>query len=417
MADGASIGSDVQLELLDFLFRSFSADIGLMSGLDLEGSRISKDLPLPIADLNSSPLFLDYAVINASGKKIGVVRSSARGTEFPLIDSIMIGRTLFEQAEAERQVLAQAAKDYPGAKLSTAGFVCYGYPRIGIVVLVADGSQQRRAIYDAHMTSYRVRELAGTKIGEAGARGGDLPEGEPFYSFIDRLPEAGPSPVIGQQWNSAMRYVATVRAFQSGRSAAPAAVELLSTKQAERLIRESMAASLAAPAPPRPAISGTVLPILRLIGQETPVFCAVATAAMILEYIGYTGFTQQDIAKVFKTGEYGTYNADMISGFETLTNGGWRAAVDTAPTVDKARDYLGSMIPGKTGILGHARLLRGWREYSYVEPRSGHIMFRDSYYLVNDPYPIGSGQLVMESLMKPIGDFYRNLLSLSPTAP
>jgi hypothetical protein len=69
-----------------------------------------------------------------------------------------------------------------------------------------------------------------------------------------------------------------------------------------------------------------------------------------------------------------------------------------------------------TGLPDQTPPCHGWREYAYIEPLSGRIMFRDGYDLVNDPCPIGSGQLVMVSLTKPIGDFHRNLLSLSPAA-
>jgi hypothetical protein len=104
----------------------------------------------------------------------------------------------------------------------------------------------------------------------------------------------------------------------------------------------------------------------------------------------------------------------MIAGLKKLTAGRWSANLDTEPTSDKTAQYLAGFLPAKSGIYGHARLMRGWREYTYIDPNTGKPFLTTSFYLVNDPYPTNFGQYTMEAVNKPIPDFYRNLLSLVP---
>lgn len=381
----AHYSREEQQEVLDFLFRSFAFDVGLMSGRDLTRARIAPDAPLEIHDLDGRPLFLDFTVVDETGSRIGVVRSSGRGSELTLIDAVMIGGSLFEPADAVRKALDKAAQDYPGMGLAVAGFVCYGYPRMGVAINVR-GDRPRTVIYDAHM-QYRVREFRGSLLTAARSAFSieSMPEGEPVYSYLALLPEAGENLAIQRQWADA---------FEISRQALRAAV------------RGRQPAAY-------PAVHGVMLPT-PLVAQETPVYCAVATAKMILDSLGFVGYSQNEIAAALSTAADGTTNENMIRGLTQLTERQWAATLDTTPTFDEAKDYLKAFIPGKTGIPGHARLLRGWREYAYIEPRTGRVIVRDQYYIVNDPYPVGNGQLVMENALKPIQEFYRNLLALTP---
>jgi hypothetical protein len=77
--------------VVQFYYRSFAFDIGLLSGTDLSRSRLSDDDPLEIRDLAGQPLFLHYDILGEDGTAIGTLRSSARGDEMPLIDAITLG--------------------------------------------------------------------------------------------------------------------------------------------------------------------------------------------------------------------------------------------------------------------------------------------------------------------------------------
>ena len=398
--------------ILDFYYQSFRDDVGLMTGRDLAGSQVSSTQSCDIKDLNGSALFRDYPILDRAGEKIGIVRSSAVGPQLPLIDAIFVGKLLYDERTVEATVIGQATVEYPGASFVSKGFVCYGYPRVGIRLTVTGAGAAFDVVYDAH-TATRVREIrarveAGAEAGFALAGGaGSSIDGEPFYSYAGRLPEAGGEEQYAAQWTQALDFVrvAATRTIETPRSVLGRDVFRL----AEAARRED-AASIESR---KPAMRGITLPI-QLIGQDTPVYCAVATGKMILDYIGHPELTQSAIAQAFRTGPSGTTNDNMIAGLAALTAGRWSASVDGDPTADKTAKYLAGFLPGKSGIPGHARLLRGWREYTYINPSSGRPFLTTSFYLVNDPYPTKFGQYAMEAVNKPIPDFYRNLLTLVP---
>ncbi|HVU36072.1 MAG TPA: hypothetical protein VHE61_21705 [Opitutaceae bacterium] len=400
--------AEQQARMLDFYYASFSHDVSLMTGLDLANTSVSAQVPLEIADLDGSPLFRDFAIAGADGRRVGVLRSSARGAALPLIDAIMIGQALFDPEVAERDCQARAAAEYPGATVRSRGFVCYGYPRIGVSIDVTRGGQVIRAIYDAHMTAL-VRELpagAARPATDAGVRRGE--EGEPFYSYSAQLPEAGEVPPFADEWQRAARHMTNVTRVLAHRGVTfrPATAEPPSDRLPPTRAEDALEDF-------RPAMQGVTLPI-GLIGQETPVFCAVATIKMILGYLGFHDPTQAVIAQAVRTGATGTTNDNMIRGLNELTGGKWAATLVDRPTLGDSSQYLGGFVPAKSGIPGHARLLRGYREYVYRDPTTGLPSLRQSFYLVNDPYPTRNGQYAMENAQKPIDDFYRNLLKLQP---
>ncbi|MGQ0683489.1 hypothetical protein [Bradyrhizobium sp.] len=394
-------------DVLDFYYQSFRDDVALMSGLNLANTRVSQDQTSDIRDLNGKALFRDYAIVDSNGAKIGLVRSSGVGAQLPLIDAIFVGRLLYDERTVEAGVIAKAGVDYPGATFASKGLVCYGYPRVGVRLTVtgSGGGAPFDVVYDAHMASM-VREIRGAAPpAEAGFAAANV-EGEPFYSYSARLPEAGGGAEFAPQWGRALDYIRLISRSTPGGFRPSSRLEFGDAVAAMR-------AEAVSPADRKPAMRGITLPI-PLIGQETPVYCAVATGQMILNYIGVTGLTQQQIATAFRTTSRGTLNEDMIAGLATLTAGRWSATLDEDPTADKTAQYLAGFVPGKSGIYGHARLMRGWREYIFLDPNSGRPFLTTSFYLVNDPYPTNAGQYAMEAVNKPIPDFYRNLLQLVP---
>ena len=259
-------------------------------------------------------------------------------------------------------------------------------------------------IYDAHDKT-RIRELHFTADGVMEGGGGDIqsPEkdGIPFYSYALHLPAAGPQDPFSEQWMGAVDNIGLVLKKQS-RELAPLGRDDIIRRGKQTPVESR-----------KPAIRGVSLPIT-LTAQENDHFCAVATGKMMLEYIGSSGFTQSEIAEAFGTSFAGTDNQGMMAGLAALTGGRWSLGEQTNPTFEQASRYLMNFLPGKSGIREHARLLRGWREYIYIDPNNGRPSFTMSFYLVNDPYPTNAGQYVMEAANKPITNFYRNLLTLIP---
>jgi hypothetical protein len=372
---------DEQRYVLDFFYRSFAYDPTVAVGMNLFGTFLSKDMPIKIYDLKGKLLFYDFKVIDSTGNNYGFVRSSAIGAELPIIDSINIGTVNFDPEKSIALAVGLANEEYAGSQITAKQFVCYGYPRVGVLVSVKRDEDDFYIVYDT-ITGSRITEFEGEFI-ESDAADVEEKEGLPIYSYTDRfITEAGTEPAFNAEWKSAEKLIEC-----NNKSCNDLSLE-------RRLL---------------PVMRGVSLPI-PIVGQETDVFCAVATAKMALNFLGFTGFTQEEIAQKMNTGVTGTSNFGQKKGYEKLSENQWTAQEDNSPAYEEALNHLNSFLPVKSGIPRHARLLRGWREYIYLEPKTLNVLFRKQFYIINDPSPVKHGQYVIEGIDKPGNDFYQNFL-------
>ena len=126
-------------------------------------------------------------------------------------------------------------------------------------------------------------------------------------------------------------------------------------------------------------------PELKLRGQQTKVYCAVATAQMILEHLLRKELTQKEIALAMKTGQQGTTNSNQIRGYGKLTGGESEAIKDFTASFDEARGEIAANRPLKSGVPGHARAVAGVR-----------IEGDTKWLYVYDPWPAGEGDIYYE---------------------
>lgn len=392
-----------QKQLLTFFAASFADDLSLLAGGTTADVSLSSADPIAINDLNGEPLFLDFSIVDSSGNQLGIIRSSAQGEALPIIDSIALGPQYFDPDTAISAAVTQSASDLSGSTVQSASLVCYGYPRIGVLVVCAQNGQIWSLVYDA-VAVVLVNKWQGTGA-PAPAEAGPLQQpidGIPFYSYLDQvrgnLPEGAVSFVsqANSQW-AGLRNAATSAAGE----AVPAGTTVSFSIRA---------AAAAQPPKARVALRGTLLPA-RAIGQQTEVYCAVAAVEMILDFLGIGNFTQDQIAKALGTTAVGTTNSGMVAGISQLSHGQWTAKVITNPTFQQNVNVVEALIPAKSAIPGHARLLRGWREYCFFDS-SGNVAHREQFYIVNDPYPTNKGQLTLENATTPIPNFYTNSLYL-----
>jgi hypothetical protein len=376
-----------QYYALDFFYRSFAYDPTVAVGMNLIGTFLSKNDPLKIYDLKGKLLFYDFKITDSSDNNHGFVRSSAMGAELPLIDSINIGTANFDPEKSIALAVKLANDEYAESQIAAKQFVCYGYPRIGVLVSVKRNNDDFFIVYDA-ITGSRITEFEGEFI-ESDAGDIEKNEGMPLYSYIDRfITEAGTEPAFNAEWKNVEKLIECNNAFFND----------LSLER--RLL---------------PVMRGVSLPI-PVVGQETDVFCAVATAKMALDFLGFTGLSQEEIAQKMNTGVTGTSNFGQRKGYEKLTENQWTAQEDNSPTYEEALNHLNSFLPIKSGIPRHARLLRGCREYIYLEPKTLNVLFRKQFYLINDPSPVNQGQYTIEGIDKPGNDFYKNFLLIKKKA-
>jgi hypothetical protein len=135
-----------------------------------------------------------------------------------------------------------------------------------------------------------------------------------------------------------------------------------------------------------------VLTGMVLYGQETPVWCAVATGEMLLAYHNIKD-TQTNIAVAMNAGPAGTTLTNQVSGLNRLAGKGLYATSTTQVTFENAQTEINGGRPLKSGIPGHARAVSGWR-----------VNDGTKWLFIFDPWPVKQGQTVWEawdtSLMK-----------------
>lgn len=370
-------------QIINFLLKTFWNDIGLLSESTSRSVRIL-ETGIPIRDLNGKSLFLHYDIVDDTGEKVGAVRASGRGEALPPIDAIIIGEGALNPQHAQEIVFNDLINNYPGMQVTNLGFVCYGYPRIGLLHKLMDSTGGTQITLHDAFTGKLVHSIKGDDqtalASEAGQR--DV-EGEGVYSMEEYLPQSGTGAGARNQW------------------AKLASLAQKSAKQAFGVNEESIL----------PAVHGIYIPI-RLSPQETPVYCAVATAQMMLAYLGIH-LAQTEIAVALKTGPTGTTRINLAYGIERLVPSMLSSHSDSTVTFNEVYEVLRRSLPVKSGIPYHARLINGVRVYEFIEAKTGKVAFRDQYYLVNDPYPPGVGQFSMENAANPF-EIFEDTLALIP---
>ena len=375
--------------LLQFFFRSFLNDLELLLGKELSGASLAVESPRTILDLAGSQLFFDIDILDESRKSLGYLRSGAGREDLPLIDSIVFSNGLPPFDVLVSRARTQAAIDFPGKAADNPRFVCYGYPLIGIMLDVAGDASTQWVLYNPYNKSI-VRQGATKQELTSIERGfesiEESIEGEPLYSIAGRIPEAGPEEGPTQEQWRALRGVFEQYDAEGGD------VKVLMSRARINVREQTVAADL--------------------IAQETPVYCVVATAAMILEFFGQTALSQTDIAGLLGTTAKGTPPAALATQLGGISGSKLATKQIGSPTFGDFVRELQPGFPDKSGIPGHSRLVCGWREYELLDSEANPL-HTERFLVVADPQPVGIGALVLESLCKPIPDYFRNAMSVS----
>ena len=388
-------------KVLEFFIESFTGDLSTLAGVSLRGLQLSTS-KLTILDLDGHSLYDDINIIDSNKNVIGSIRTSAYSRKLPLIDNITIGKPVISPQELIERARSALLRDFGDIGAKNPAFVCYGYPYIGVRFTVNTNSSESYMLYNPYSKRLRSRwtNADGTTPNEeSGLRNGSL-EGEPFYSILSNIPEAGSVDSSSEkQWSGL--YIESIRAAanivaSTGHSTANEILSsaILATRDAPSITEE------------RISVQGTVLPV-SLIAQETDVFCAVASAQMILDYIGIERISQSEIASILGTNDRGTPPDALVEHLNQLSGNIIKMSTYSNPTFIDIKGLF-SILPMKSGIPGHARTIRGWKEYSYLG-EDGRPRHSEKFLVINDPQPVGVGQIILENVVKPIDKFYRNI--------
>jgi hypothetical protein len=341
--------------------------------------------PLILYDLNGQALFYEFGVMD--GKKlVGTIKASASKMIGSAVPTVEFGPRGWDPDKAARNAEAKVKERFPKARTTETELVCYSYPKVGVRVGIDDpelGSQN--LILD-------VADLS--LVEEFGA---DELEGFAAWSFYQEVAEPN-APEREHRWELADREL------EAARSATPRVLERAFTARELPEVRSALIPQSFYKIPfyssrtlrYAPRCPNRSHECFVLYGQETNVYCAVATGQMILDFYRYY-YSQDDIAAAMGTGADGTSNPGQVQGYETLSKNCLNATYDSTANWSEARAEINANRPLKSGIPGHARACAGWkRQNIFFFGRSPKRWLR-----IYDPWPWNSdacqgGRLVWE---------------------
>lgn len=305
--------------------------------------------PTRIFDVSGRLLFHEFQSVLNDGSQVQVRAAANRLLGAP-VSAISIGAP-----EDYVALLAAAAKVAKSKKLTPATgakrLVCYSYPKLGLLCRRSNGSRVVLDLFDQQIVSEPPE-------------GHTAPTAEApvVWSLFDRV-HPGSAGERNDEWANNLsvlsKSVPTAAAgFEASATAAKAAAE---------------EAKLS----------------LDLVGQQTPVFCAVATAKMILAFHGIAK-SQTEIAKKMKVKGMGATNPDQVKAYASYLNGATKARLDETASFAEARKEIDAGRPLKSGIPGHARAVGGWRRQTKGSAVS-------TWLYVYDPWPVKQGRVYWEN--------------------
>lgn len=361
---------DQQLALMHAQLAARRAWAGDVVGLQDWGAAELDPDPLVINDINGEPLFYEFTA-RQEKQESGRIRAAASELVGAPVLALERGPRRWDPKRAVEMAVTAAKKAYPREEVTETELVAYSYPKIGVRVRLSRKGE-RSLIFDA---------ADGTQVS---LYGDDELEGQTAWSYLEAI---GPQ----EQKQRTRRFAEETRELDAVRERAPevfargfTASELVALRKS--LIIQSEYWII-------PFISSQVIrfaprctphkPCFELYGQQTNVFCAVATGQMILDFYRRY-FTQDQIADAMNTGANGTGHAGQEQGYESLSNHCLDAAHDYSPTWAKAKAEIDENRPFKSGIPGHARACAGWQRQNLfflpsLQPRR--------WLLIYDPWP------------------------------
>lgn len=313
--------------------------------------------PYAVYDLEGPMLFYLFPARIPGENGESWVRAAADPIVGPAVMAVDTPRTPWNPAASLEQAAALAQEMFaepPGLPQ----LICYSYPLIGVRVPLQNSG--RSVIFDAES--------------------------------LDLVPVERE---LGENQFGARSYLRTVLNRQAKkRQEIWAADDAALARRLTQLGVPSLTAKTAAqPDPTAPGVQSRILQYstlcpshdcFALYSQTRQVFCAVASAQMIMAFYRYD-FNQPRIAQEMGASSSGmtlTSIAAQLAAFQSLSKQGLAATVDLKPTWIKARNEINRNRPVRSGIEGHARVCSGWLEEPATATQQPQLWLR-----LYDPWP------------------------------
>jgi hypothetical protein len=323
-----------------------------LEGMDAVSSARVAQAPLAIYDLGREPLFHDYALEGATGVA-GTVRTAAnRGLGSPLI-SVSHGAPGWDAMRAVRMATESLHATTPRAVVTSWRLVCYAYPKIGVELTYAVGSESGKELFDA-------------SSGGVVASVDDEAHQFTRYSLLRLL---GP------------QAAARVEAFQSAEAEITKISKQPPVVFSSQLKKATVRLS--------PYCAGSPISLTHY-AQITNYFCVDASAQMLLEHYGWN-YTQNQIAQAMGTSpaQGGTTGTGLTTGFKSLTDGTLLLTFDGgASRMQQFADAMTEIDANRplfTQVPHHYRVCVGYLEI--VGSNLGFSFVSNQMLYIYDPWP------------------------------
>jgi len=320
-----------------------------VSNLPEGGPGLFVTKPTKIFDVAGRLLFHEFQSSLNDGSQLQVRAAANRLLGAPVSSLSITEPENYAARLAAAEKVAKSKKLIPAAGAKR--LVCYSYPKLGLLCRRPNGTRVVLDLFEKHI----VDEPAEGGV----ARTAEAPI---VWSLFDRV-HRGSAGERNEEWTNNVSVLSkglptAAAGFEAGAAAAKAAAE-----------------------------EGIVT--LTRVGQQTDVFCAVATAKMILASHGISK-TQTEIGKKMKVGPSGSTNVNQVNAYESFLNGPKKAVLDETASFAEAKKEIEADRALKSGIPGHARAVAGWRRQNKGSAVS-------TWLYVYDPWPVNQGKVYWEN--------------------
>lgn len=274
---------------------------------------------VPIYDVSGRLLFRDFIAQRTDGIELRVRTAADKRLGAPVFSVGANAPLHIYEAVARANEVAQKVGVTPADPPEA--IVCYSYPKLGLLCRDAKG---RRSVVDLIDLSIQPVDNAPEGVGD--------PELVGAVSLLHGItpPMVDTKLKRFESFHTALSRPSIADAPEGGKS---------SEASAEQKIVEGISC----------------------IMQENRVWCAVATAKMILDFYGFE-HEQTEIAVTMSTGPDGTPSEpNQVDGYKQLSENAMVASYDQTATFAEAQSELNAGRPLKSGIPGHARAVVGWK--------------------------------------------------------